>query len=367
MQNKKTIFIVGGHFTPAQAIVEEFINDKNYNLYYVGVKHTILFDKNFSNEYIFTKKYNIKFLSLNTGKIYRFISIKGLISLLKIPLGFIQSIYYIIKYNPDLIMTFGSYVSVPIVICAKIFNKKIFTHIQTPRLGLSDKVSSKYANKIFISWTETQKYLDKSKDIIYTGNIVRKEIFQKNSNTIKFESNDTILYITGGGQGSSIINNFIFKIIKDLIKKYNIIHQTGKKDYQESLNIKKSLDRDVQNKYLTFDNINENTIGEVFSKSEIIIGRSGANTVYEILLLNKKAILVPLEIGAKDDQKYNALIAKNTSNKILIIEEKNLNFEDLTTDIEQLLSIKDDVNIDIPKDANIRISNSIKSYLDWDK
>ena len=235
----KNIFIIGGHFTPAISIYKELNKHKIYNIYYVGVKHTILFDKSFSQEYKYAKDNNIKFLSLNTGKLYRYLSINSIISFCKIPLGFIQSIYYILKYRPISVISFGSYVSVPILIISKIFKIRIYTHIQTIKPGISDRIGIKYSEKIFTSWQETIKYIKKKNKIIYTGNILRDEIFNTNSDYFKIDKKYPLIYITGGNQGAHIINTLIFQNIEKLLKKYTLIHQIGSNsiynDFEKSI------------------------------------------------------------------------------------------------------------------------------------
>ena len=363
MKNNKTIFITGGHFTPAISIYKKLEKYNKYNLYYIGVKHTILFDKSYSQEYIYSKKNNINFLSISTGKLYRYIGIEAILSLIKIPIGFIQSLLYIIKYKPSLIIAFGSYVSVPIILSAKIFNIKIYSHIQTIQPGISDKISSKYSNKIFISWKETEQYIKNKNKTVYTGNILRDEVFANNTNEFDFQNNDPILYITGGNQGSYTINQIIFKSLEPLLTQYNIVHQIGTntiyKDYDKSLKLKDQLDNKLRNKYIPKENIWGNRVGGILNKSDIIIGRSGANTVYEVLALNKKAIFIPLSNGGKNDQKYNSKLAQKYSSTIEIIDENDLNYDTLKSEIEKLLSKKNHSNIKIPLDAKETISEYI--------
>lgn len=341
MKNK-TIFIIGGHFTPAISIYEQLEKHKIYNLYYIGVKHTILFDGALSQEYKYAKDNSIQFLSLNTGKLYRYLSISSIISFFKIPLGFIQSIYYILKYKPSAVISFGSYVSVPILISSNMFRIKTYSHIQTIKPGLSDRIGAKYSQKIFTSWQETNKYIQNKKKIIYTGNIIRDEIFNTKSNYFKIDKKYPLIYITGGNQGSHIINEIIFNNIEELLNKYTLIHQIGSNtiynDFDRSMNIKNKLDIRLKKRYINEKNIWGDRVGEVLNKADIIIGRSGANTVYEILSLNKKAIFIPLTIGDKFDQIYNAKIAQNYSSTIDLINENNLNFEVLEEKIETLLS-----------------------------
>jgi UDP-N-acetylglucosamine--N-acetylmuramyl-(pentapeptide) pyrophosphoryl-undecaprenol N-acetylglucosamine transferase len=360
MKRKSTVFIIGGHLTPAQAIYDGIKNKKNLKIFFVGIKHTILFDKSLSQEYQFAKKNNITFLPLNTGKLYRFLSIKGIISFLKIPIGFFQAFYYVVKYRPKIIISFGSYVSVPVVFWGGLFRVKVFTHEQASIPGLASRITSVFSNTIFTTWKDTEKYFKKislrDKNIIFTGNILREEIFKSNTENFKFNKKLPILYITGGNQGSHIINQIIFKNIKKLLKQYNIIHQTGSNtifdDYKKALQLKETLPAILRARYIIRRGIWGDEIGEVFRKTDIIISRAGANTVYEILTLNKKAILIPISSSSFGEQYENAKIARKYSDTISIISESSLSFNTLNTELKKLQERENTKKIDLPRNAS---------------
>ncbi|MCL4392692.1 UDP-N-acetylglucosamine--N-acetylmuramyl-(pentapeptide) pyrophosphoryl-undecaprenol N-acetylglucosamine transferase [Patescibacteria group bacterium] len=342
-KGKTNIFITGGHLTPAIAIYSKIKDIEDINIYFIGVKHTILFDRALSEEYKFASSENIKFLPVKTGKIYRFLSIKGFISLILIPIGFIQSIYYYIIYRPKIIVSFGSYVSVPISIIGGIFRSTILTHTQAIIPGLSDRITSKFAKYVFISFRESEKYFNTKATIIYTGNIVRKEIFSISSNTFDFKNSLPLIYVTGGNQGSHRINELIFSNLDILLERYNIVHQVGSntiyKDFEKSLEYQRQFEKNPGG-YISKTGIWRNEIGKILNKSNLIISRAGANTIYEILILNKKAILIPLPESAYKEQSKNAKVAKNLSGNILVMEENSINRNNLLENIDKMIKQK---------------------------
>ena len=366
-KTKSNIFITGGHLTPLIEVYSKIKDIEDINIYFIGVKHTILFDKAISQEYKFAKENNIKFLAIKTGKLYRFLSIKGILSFFLIAVGFIQSTYYILKYHPKIIVSFGSYVSLPVSIVGSIKGSTNLTHIQAIIPGLSDRINSKFAKYTFISWRETEKYLKTNGEIIYTGNIVRKEIFNNKGNTFNLNNTLPILYVTGGNQGSHAINELIFQNLKTLLKKYNIVHQTGSNtiynDFEKAINYQKKFANE-KGIYIPKTGIWNNEIGEILNKSDLVIGRSGANSVYEILLLSKKAILIPLPNSAYNEQMENAKIAKNLSKNIVILEEKEITNDIFLQKIDNIIEQKQIKNsLNLPENAELTIIKYIlKSY-----
>ena len=261
----------------------------------------------------------------------------------------LESFNLIKKIKPDIVVSFGGYVSVPIIIGS--FLKKIpsITHEQTLTNSLTTKINSLFVNKIALSFdNKNQKNQLPKNKIVITGNLLRQEIFQpKKSKTGDHlqKIKNKIIFITAGNQGSHTINLLIKKILPSL-KNYFIIHQTGKNDF---INFKK-LEKKYLN-YQVFDYLEANDISHIFNKTEIIIGRSGANTSQEIVALNKKSILIPLKVSQQNEQLLNALWVKEQLPKITeVIEEKNLIENNLLNTIEKLFLIQPENKI--LKDSN---------------
>ena len=112
------------------------------------------------------------------------------------------------------------------------------------------------------------KICQNKKKIIYTGNIIRDEIFNTKSNYFKIDKKYPLIYITGGNQGSHIINEIIFNNIEELLNKYTLIHQIGSNtiynDFDRSMNIKNKLDIRLKKRYINEKNIWGDRVGEVF-------------------------------------------------------------------------------------------------------
>jgi UDP-N-acetylglucosamine--N-acetylmuramyl-(pentapeptide) pyrophosphoryl-undecaprenol N-acetylglucosamine transferase len=303
----------------------------------------------------------INFYSINCGKLDRRWlpnTFKGIPQTTK---SLFESIRLIKKIKPDIIVSFGGYVSVPVIIAG--FFKKIpsITHEQTLTNSLTTKINSFFVNKVALSFdNKNQKNKLPKNKIVITGNLLRQELFQpQNSKTgdqlqkIKTK----IIFITAGNQGSHTINIVIKKILPKL-KNYFIIHQTGKND----LDSFKKLEKKYSN-YKAFDYLQANDISHIFNKSKLIISRSGANTSQEIVALNKKSILIPLRVSQQNEQLLNALWVRNKLHQNTeVIEEKNLNENSLLKTINKIISIKNN-NKTIKKYNNQKLLNLINEII----
>lgn len=249
------------------------------------------------------------------------------LSIATIPLtlwSVIKSWWIIKKISPDITISFGGYVSVPVIIASYLNRVPSITHEQTSTISLSTKINSLFVNKVALSFDKNSK----TPKEIFTGNLIRQAIF--NTSSQKFSHlKKPIIYITGGNQGSEFINKLITKTISHL-KSFSIIHQTGKQ--ASSIN---------QTNYLAQEYIEIEDIGWVLNNSDIIVSRSGANICQEIDTLNKKAILIPLPFTQQDEQYKNANWLKSRHpHSIEILNQEKLRPNDLIQTIDRLQKIK---------------------------
>ncbi|MCX7955883.1 MAG: UDP-N-acetylglucosamine--N-acetylmuramyl-(pentapeptide) pyrophosphoryl-undecaprenol N-acetylglucosamine transferase [Patescibacteria group bacterium] len=306
------ILITGGHLAPALAVIDEIKKEKpNIKMIFVGRKYAIDKDKVESLEYKEIKKKNIKFINLKTGKLTRIFSLEYFLNFLKIFLGFFNSFFIILNHRPDLILSFGSYLALPIVFWGYIFKIPVFTHEQTINPGLANKIIGLFAKKIFISFKEAEKFFNKNK-VILTGNPIRQSIFKIQKKPFFIKKTIPVLYITGGSLGSHSINLHIKKILKNLLESYIVIHQTGDTkeyhDYEDLLSIKNQLPENLKNKYFLAKHFFEDEIAYIYFLSDLVISRSGANTFFELIVLKKPAVFIPLPWSAGKEQQYHAEI-----------------------------------------------------------
>lgn len=331
--------------TPAFAVIAEMKERGYADFVWVGHKYNQYKNKETSPEYQTVRKLNIPFINLRAGKLNRTWGndwFAGLINLVKIPWGFIHSFWIIFRHKPDVIMSFGGYLALPIVIVGRLFRKKILTHEQTAVTGLTNKILPKFADKVLISWPSSQQYYPEDKTVL-TGNPLRPEIFEVESDTFTFDNHLPVVYITGGNQGSHKVNQAVFEQLPEILQICNLIHQTGNssitKDAEMANKMKLSLPMEIQTRYKPKTFVFENEIGEAFSKANLVVARSGANTTYEILALGKMTIFVPIPWVTHNEQFLNAQIAAEAG-LATILEEPRLNGINLLRTLELALELQ---------------------------
>lgn len=288
------ILVTGAHFTPAVAVLEELKKYPNAQVVYVGRKKTLEGDRTISIESQALPSLGIKFIPITTGRLQRAFSIYTIPSLFKIPVGFIQALFIILSQKPDVILSFGGYVGAPLVITGWLLSVPVIVHEQTLVSGLANKISAWFADKIAVSFSN----MVKGEKVILTGNPIRREIIEISRGGKRTHS--TIL-VTGGNQGSHVINLAVEEVLEELLKIASVIHVTGDNKYKDFERLKsKEGDR-----YQVIKWVGEEW-GKVLLQVDLVVSRAGINILSELAYLGKPALVVPIPYLYGDEQNKNA-------------------------------------------------------------
>lgn len=298
------IVFCGGHHNSALVVAEE-LKKRGDEIYWFGHKYSMIGDKKPSAEFLEVTSRKIPFYEIKAGKMQK--NYKFFQNLLRTPVGIWQSYFLLRMIRPDLIFSFGGYLAFPVAMVGFLLKIPIVTHEQTVISGLANRIIAKISKKIFISFPSSEKYFPCQKTV-YTGIPLRKEIFFQGKEKY-FDNGKRTIYVTGGKQGSHIINEALFAIIPEVLDKFNIIHQCGSSslynDFKEANKIKESLGKKAES-YLIKDYFFSEEIGKVFKSADFLISRAGAHTVYEIIALKKPSILIPIPWSTHHEQEKNA-------------------------------------------------------------
>lgn len=276
--------------------------------------------------------YGVSFYHLISGRLQRRWTKYTLLSLLKTPIGFFHAMKLLTKIKPGAVFSLGGYSALPVCLVAFFMGIPIVIHEQTTAVGLSNKVVSLLAKKIAISRPESKNYFPGGKTLL-TGNPVRKKILEVSAKT-QISSTPTI-YVTCGSTGSQIINRVVKQILPTLLERYYVIHQTGDLDLEEFEELKKSLPESLSGKYEVHSFIGYPEVKNAFAKADIIVGRSGANTVSDILAAVRPSVLIPIPWTRYDEQTKNAQMAKSAG-IARIVKQDDLSPNSLLSEIEYI-------------------------------
>ncbi len=339
------ILISGGHLTPALSFIDfaQSNNEKNDEIVFVGRKfsQSKLEQRSVEREEI-TKR-GIQFIEFDSGKLSASDPFSLVQQFLKLLTSFFQAKKIIVAQKPDLFLSFGGYLALPLALAAWWQGVPILTHEQTAAPGTANKFIAKFAQKVAVSFPETAKEFPAGK-VVVTGNPIRSKIWSK-----KFEKPEwaekpaqkPLLYITGGSQGSQAINNVVKALLPKLLEEWDIIHQCGRAntllDYAADLEkAKKELPKELQAHYTIREQwITEDELGWVYSHAWAMISRAGANTLQEVIRAEVPTIFVPLAHAHHDEQVKNAQTLVQKGAAILVLQ-KDLDEAHLTEALNEL-------------------------------
>ena len=305
----------GGHLFPGIAIAQEFLAKNSENsVLFVGTG----------------KQFEVSILS-ETGFAHRRITAEGfkgrgvwhqLVSILKVPKGVIESILILKDFKPHIVIGVGGYSAGPLVMGARLLGIKIVLHEQNILPGITNRILSRFADRIYVSFVETIMGVTPKK-IRFTGNPVRKEIVQcaetlrhTDIQASKKEKKFTIL-ILGGSQGAHSINMALLGALEYLKNRENIflIHQTGAQDEAQ---VKQRYDEvGIENDTRAFFK----DMAHQYQNADLIICRSGATTVAEIKAVGKGVIFIPFPFAADNHQVLNARSLEKAGAAEMILEK----------------------------------------------
>ena len=363
----KKILITGGHVTPAIAVIDQ-IRSLNlpWTIVFVGRTKAVEGGSHFDLEKKLIEEKNIAFIPIQTGRIQRSFTKYTLVSLIKIPFGFVHAMSILRKEKPNLILSFGGYIAVPIVVAAALLKIPVVTHEQTRKPGLANRLIAHFAKRIFVSFEDIGKSFPPSK-VVYTGLPIRKEILepsQKPPFAVDLR-HYPVIYVTGGSTGSESINNLLFPIIPELLQNYTVIHQTGFASFVEAHELRRRLSSTVRDRYIIGKYFEGEEASWIIQHASLVVGRSGANTVMELALLGKRAICIPLPWAGAGEQSENAhwLESLGLSD---VIEQKTATSESLQNRIVRKLTEKPEEPSrvsSLPRDGAKRVTDELTLLL----
>ena len=311
----------GGHVFPGLALAEEF-KKENVEVCWLGSKNGM------EKQWVDTA--NIPFQSIDIKGLRG----NGLLGWLLAPLNILKAIFQarkIIKQQqPDLVLGMGGFVCGPGGISAKLLGIKLVLHEQNAVPGLTNKLLSKIADLVIVAFPQ-QKI--SGEHVIELGNPVREGL--EDIDILGAKEKFTIL-VLGGSRGALAINKVMPAVLSKLLvgKKVNLIHQTGQATYEQTLEFYEKETLGVENYQLV--SFIENMV-EAYEQADLVICRSGALTVSELIAAARPAIMIPFPFAVDDHQTANAnALVKLKGGSI--IQQDDLNVERLFKEVDSWFS-----------------------------
>lgn len=324
-ENKKTFLLTGGgtagSVTPLLAMAE-ILQEHSAKLDFIWLGTTT------GPERQLVEEMGIEFRAISAGKLRRYWSWQNIIDIGRLAVGFLQAGYYLQKIRPELVISAGSFVSVPIAWAAKLFGIPIIIEQLDHRPGLANRLMAPLATKVLVTFAKSGR--DYGRKAIWLGAPIRPNILQPVNNDLtlpwQFTGQRPIILIVGGGTGAAGINDLVVQQLSSLTELADIIHLTGRgKTGAES-----------QEHYQPLVFLKQNQIMAAYQAADIVVARAGLGTLIELAALKKASLIIPMP----DSHQLDNAQAIKEADAAIVAQEKDLVDGQLTVQLKQLLSDK---------------------------
>jgi len=321
----KTVFIAGGgtggHIYPGIAIARALMKkQQDIQVHFVGttsgLEKKIIPKEGFPLHFVAGGKLNM------SGRI-----IDKLKTIVKLPIGFFQSLVLLLKYKPNFVIGVGGYASGPFVLVASLLG--IQTAIWEPNAhpGMANRWLAHFVDCCYVVFEAAKKYLN-NENIFQFGMPVRAEI----ESPIKQNRNDDQFHLLsfGGSQGSRYISTVLSDAMIESGEwnlNLKLVHQSGSVDF-EKLKQKYNDVKNVELLEYIYD------MPKYYAWADLVVCRGGASTIAELAAFGVVPIIVPLP-AADNHQEKNAESLVKIEAGIMILQN-DFTKERLISEVKKL-------------------------------
>ena len=297
----------GGHIYPGLAVVEslrERLGGGEHRIFWIG--------SNRGMDRAVVEAAGVEFVGIPAGKLRRYFSLRTIPDAFRVVAGFFAARRALKKAKARVLFSKGGFVSVPPCAAAASLGIPVFTHESDFSPGLATRINLRFARgnggRVFTAYSDTARFFSAlPEDAVTTsGNPVRASFRRadpaKGRAFLGVEPERRILLALGGSQGAREVNELVLGCLGELIEHYAIVHQHGPAAFRDAQPGAGSR----EGAYIPFPYIGDE-MPHVLAAAEIVVGRSGAGTVWECATLGKPMVLIPLTgAGTRGDQVENA-------------------------------------------------------------
>ncbi len=262
----------------------------------------------------------IAFEAVSTGKLrrsanpLRMISGENVRDVGRLARGLVQARRVVRAFRPDVVLSTGGYVAVPVGMAARAAGAALVVHEQTTRLGLANRLLLHRATAIALSSPASLEFVAsgvRSRAVV-TGNPIRPELFDgdvgRGVTALGWTGWDASLptvYVTGGAQGSVQVNRLVEAVLDEVLQRANVVHQCGAGSLAWLQRRAQQLPGDLAGRYRVIEFVG-GELPDVLALADVVVSRSGAGTLAELTALGKPSVLIPLIPTSGNEQEHNA-------------------------------------------------------------
>lgn len=302
----------------------------------------------------------VDYLALPAGKWRRYFSFLNLLDIFKIIVAFFKALFLFYRVRPDLIISAGSFASVPVVWAGRLLKIHILIHQQDVRPGLANRLMAPWADRVSVAFAKSiDDYGARAILIGNPGDSSGISVADLLSVRKKFAINTDrpFLLVTGGGSGAVFLNKLFFATLPFLSADWQIIHQTG---------TGKGAGAPIRQDYQVVESIDHQDFLALLACADVVVARAGLGSLGELSLLAKPSILIPIPNSQQED---NAAYFQGKGAAI-VLSQANLEAKELAAALQTLLADKaqrarlaENIKNIMPADAADKGAKIIKELL----
>ncbi|MAZ40972.1 hypothetical protein CL654_02550 [bacterium] len=313
----------GGHFYPILAVAEEIQKIKEQE----GLNDlSLYFLSNTPYDQKLLDSHSIQFIKIPAGKVRTYFSPRNILDFFVTSIGILVAIIRLLIIYPDVIFGKGGYASFPTLFAARLLAIPVVIHDSDTVPGRVNKWAGKFARRVAISWEEAAEFFPEAKTAV-TGQPVREAlrtpIKEGSFEHFSFQPGP-VLCVLGGSQGAQRINDFILDMLPTLVEQFQVIHQTGEKNFKDMEARARIIFEKAKGKerYKAVPTLDEEGMRRMAGITTLIVSRSGSG-ILEFAHWGIPSILIPIPEEISRDQRTNAYSLARRKGAA-VIEEKNL-------------------------------------------
>ena len=320
----------GGHVFPGIAVAEELQRQRrDVEVVFVGTRHGL------EAQAVPEAGFRIRYL-LSSG-FHRRQWWRWPWAMVVNAIGFVQALWIVMSENPRAVLGTGGYVSGPLSMAAKLLGRPLVLQEQNSIPGLANRVLSRFADEVHLSFLEARSYFSRRDHLKVTGNPVRAHILsgdrQAGAQEFGLRPGKPTVFVFGGSLGATRINEATLDTLRRLNGRVDaqFILQTGRPDYDRVSAIVDS--EGLPAVVLPF----VKNIHLAYAAADLVVCRAGAMTLAEIAVCGLPAILVPYPYAAHNHQEVNAANMVERGAAVCIVDAE-LTGERLAKEVAHLLA-----------------------------
>jgi len=301
----------------------------------------------------------LTYYGISSGKLRRYFSLENLQDVFRVLRGIWDALLVVRRFRPDVVFSKGGYVSFPLVFAAWLRGVPVVAHESDLTPGLANRLSLPFIRTLCVNFPDTRPPGFKGR-VLYSGTPVREALLagdaRRGRALLGVDAQTPVLLVTGGSLGADVLNAVVREALPELTADMHVVLVCGP---GKSSNLR-------QPGFTEFEYVREEW-GDLLAAADLVVSRAGANTLYELLLLRKANLLVPLSRKAsRGDQIENAEFARARGFSRVIAEE-SLSVGLLVQTLQQMLTDRQAIAASLaafqPPDSVSLLAAEIKAQL----